>query len=75
MSSEEKPKPLLGRDGLSLLRCPACGRTDVCAPAERLRYTREGWPKCCGQVMAYFTQAEPPVTDDTKIDRPPLPPG
>jgi hypothetical protein len=58
-----------------LLWCSACGRADECAPADLLRYTREGWPRCCGQVMAYFAEAERPASDDTKTDRPPLPGG
>jgi hypothetical protein len=45
-----------------------------CSAADLLRYTREGWPKCCEQVMALFTEAVWPPPDDTKIDRPALPP-
>jgi hypothetical protein len=26
-----------------------------------MRYTRAGWPKCCGLTMAYFMEAERPA--------------
>jgi hypothetical protein len=26
-----------------------------------LRYTRTGWPKCCGEVMALFSPADKPA--------------
>ena len=26
-----------------------------------MQYTRQGWPKCCGQTMAYFMEAERPA--------------
>jgi len=42
-----------------LLRCDACGKTRECSAEESLRYTREGWPKCCGRVMALFTETSP----------------
>ena len=58
-----------------LVRCNACDRTVDCSAADLLRYTREGWPKCCGQVMALFTEAARPQADDTKVDRPSLSPG
>jgi hypothetical protein len=54
-----------------LVRCDQCGRTDECSPSELLRFTREGWPKCCGQVMALFTEAEKRGSDDIALDRPP----
>ena len=39
-----------------LVRCVQCGRADECSPEELLRYTREGWPRCCGQVMALLME-------------------
>jgi hypothetical protein len=51
-----------------LVRCAPCGRTIECAPTDALRYTREGWPKCCGQVMTLFTAAAKPDADDTKVE-------
>ena len=56
-----------------LVRCDACNRMVECSAADLLRYTREGWPKCCGQVMALFTEAAWQPPDDTKLDRPALP--
>jgi hypothetical protein len=40
--------------GRRLLRCDACGRTDDATHADLMRHTREGWPKCCGQMMDYL---------------------
>jgi hypothetical protein len=57
-----------------LVRCDSCERMVECSAADLLRYTREGWPKCCGQVMALFTEAARSEPDDTKVDRPALPP-
>jgi hypothetical protein len=57
-----------------LVRCDTCDRTVECSAADLLRYTREGWPKCCGQVMAMFTEGGWPESNDTKVDRPALPP-
>ena len=40
------------------LRCLACGKTVECRPADLLRCTRTGWPKCCGEVMTLFGPAD-----------------
>ena len=37
-------------DGL-LLWCDMCNRGIHCARADGERYTRDGWPKCCGETM------------------------
>lgn len=55
------------------VRCEQCGRADECSASDLLRFTREGWPRCCGQVMALFTEVEKRDSDDTARD-PPLPP-
>jgi hypothetical protein len=35
-----------------------------------MTYTRDGWPNCCGQMMAYFVEAERPrMSDDTPLER------
>jgi hypothetical protein len=57
-----------------LVRCDSCNGTVECSAADLLRYTREGWPKCCGQVMGLFTEGGGQSSDDTKVDRPALPP-
>jgi hypothetical protein len=49
-------------------------RLDEPSRDDLLRYTRQGWPKCCGSVMALFTEAEKPGPDDTALNRPALPP-
>lgn len=40
-----------------VLLCNACGRRMDCSAEQLLGYTREGWPRCCGQVMAFFVEA------------------
>jgi hypothetical protein len=60
-----------------LLHCDVCGRAVVVADDDLLRYAREGWPRCHGEVMAYFTESgrAAEADDDTVTDRPsPLPP-
>lgn len=57
-----------------LVRCDGCGTNIECLPEDLLRYTRTGWPKCCGSVMTFYTSAEKPGADDTIQDTPPLPP-
>ena len=54
-----------------LLQCNVCGRTIECSVGELLRYTREGWPKCCGQVMAFYTEPSRAGSDARPI--PPTP--
>jgi hypothetical protein len=62
MSNDPTPEPR------RLLRCPACGRTDDVTHADLMRYTRVGWPKCCGLTMAYFTEAERPADVATRFN-------
>jgi ribosomal protein S14 len=47
--------------GRRLLRCPVCGRADEVTQDDLMRHARDGWPKCCGQVMAYFMEAPRPA--------------
>ena len=70
----DTPKQSRSAGPRRLLRCDLCGRTDEPSPSDLLRYTRTGWPRCCGQVMALFTEAEKPGPDDTALDAPPVPP-
>ena len=51
MSTEVNPLPDGGR---RILRCPTCGRSDEVTQTDLLRRSRDGWPKCCGQVMDYI---------------------
>ena len=61
--------------GRRLLRCDRCGRADEATHADLLRHTRDGWPKCCGQTMAYFAEAERPrMSEPTPPEGPALPP-
>jgi hypothetical protein len=66
---DREPPRIAGR---RLLRCDSCGRTVECTGSEVLRYTREGWPKCCNEVMTLFTEDERPASDDTTHDVKPL---
>jgi hypothetical protein len=55
-----------------LLHCDVCSRAVVVADDDLLRYARGGWPTCCGEVMAYFTEGEPGAgSGDTVTDYPP----
>lgn len=38
------------------LQCNACGRWVDCSAEQLLNYTREGWPRCCGRVMALLME-------------------
>lgn len=63
------PQSSRGDGPRRLLRCHSCRQTIESTSEILLRYTREGWPKCCGQVMALFTEAELP--DVQPADPPP----
>ncbi len=43
-----------------ILRCDKCGKTVACQPSEMLVYTVTGWPKCCGETMTLFIEANLP---------------
>ncbi len=63
MPADSFPTPVAGRQ---LLHCHRCRRTDVVTHADLMRYMTKGWPKCCGEVMGYFTEAKhPSATADT----------
>jgi len=53
-----------------LVRCWTCGRCKVCPPADLLRYVHRGWPRCCGQTMAYFAETEQPSLADLGSRKP-----
>jgi hypothetical protein len=38
-----------------------------------MRYMKKGWPRCCGEVMAYFTEARHPSATADTDERPALP--
>jgi hypothetical protein len=48
-----------------IIRCNACGLTVECTASDLLQYTREGWPKCCEQVMTFFTETTRPSVDES----------
>ncbi len=57
--SGDRPDP-----ALPVGRAPRARWCDECDPEEMLRYTRDGWPKCCREVMTLFTP-----TDMTELTR------
>jgi hypothetical protein len=64
----DDPSPTPTGPNFHLLRCLACGNTVECRAADILRYTRDGWPSCCGEVMTLFG----PVDKPTPPERPGL---
>jgi hypothetical protein len=52
MAPDPIPPPAGGH---RFLRCPTCGRSTEVNHDELMRHSRDGWPKCCGQVMDYLT--------------------
>ena len=56
-----------------LLHCATCSNLMVCNSVELLRYTQNGWPKCCGEVMPLYTASDKPSDQaspnrDTRFD-------
>ncbi|HVK13206.1 MAG TPA: hypothetical protein VM597_30920 [Gemmataceae bacterium] len=49
--------------GRRLLRCHVCTRTEERTATEMLGYCQSTWPRCCGEVMAYFTETDPEYRD------------
>ncbi len=47
-------------DTRGILWCNSCHNTIGRHAAELLGYTREGWPKCCGEVMILYIRPELP---------------
>src|SRR5215211_1466649 len=54
----QQPGPDPARE-MSVLRCKLCARTSECTSTDQIRYARNGWPRCCGQVMELFIQTPP----------------
>jgi len=53
MPANPTPAPAGGR---RFLRCPGCGRAAQVTRPDLMRHARDGWPKCCGQVMDYVVE-------------------
>ena len=47
-----------------LLRCEKYGASSVTLLHDLVRHTQQGWPKCCGDMMALFVE-EPTATTAT----------
>ena len=41
-----------------LVMCHTCGRTEAVAAADLPGYMESGWPRCCGEVMTYYLEAD-----------------
>lgn len=48
------------------LRCETCGSIKELEVGAAGRYTRKGWPECCGRTMRWWTQKQ---IDNGEIDR------
>lgn len=56
--------------GRWLLRCTSCGRSEDCTADDNLRYARDGWPRCCREVMTLYVELGRPDPGD--LPPPPL---
>jgi hypothetical protein len=45
---------------INLLRCLTCSKTVECSPTDALKFTKTGWPRCCGEVMTMFIPTSQP---------------
>jgi hypothetical protein len=61
MSTERRAHAKIRR----VLHCDTCGETKPVSTGDLLRFTKEGWPKCCEETMALRDSEEPgaPNTD------------
>ena len=53
------------------LYCSACGRAVRVSTGALLRFTKVGWPKCCGETMV-LRDSDQPGAADTDYDLQPL---
>src|SRR5688572_29064353 len=63
-------EPAGPRTNWRLLQCGQCGRTETPSAADVAGYSRSGWPKCCGQVMSYTSEADARFSPETPIETP-----
>ena len=66
MSSDPVPPAKVRRE----LFCGVCGRTDRVTTRALLWYTKNGWPRCCGETMAVRDADHGEA--NTELDLPPL---
>ena len=69
MPNESFPTPVVGRQ---LLHCYRCHRSNEVTHADLMQYMKKAWPKCCGEVMSYFTEAKHPSPTADTDERPAL---
>lgn len=58
---DQSPVPVWGGGPRRLLWCDLCSLCLERSQEDLLRYTRDGWPQCCGQVMTVFAESERPA--------------
>jgi hypothetical protein len=46
-----------------ILMCPICHKGRPTTAEQQLKYTSKGWPKCCGEVMTLYVEADKPGDD------------
>jgi hypothetical protein len=44
-----------------LVRCGTCERVEYLSAADLAGYVQGGWPRCCGGVMVYALEGDPPA--------------
>ena len=67
MSRDSRPPAKVHRE----LYCATCGRAVRVSTGALLRFTKVGWPKCCGETMA-LRDSDQPGAADTDFDLQPL---
>lgn len=56
LPTTRRPVPMSARP--RIIRCAICERVEPCTFAELLRFTWQGWPTCCGEVMALINRED-----------------
>jgi hypothetical protein len=54
-----------------MLVCRSCGKLTDCRVDNYLRFIREGWPECCGDLMAQCGPVEQVSSDKLAAETPP----
>jgi hypothetical protein len=67
MTGDTQPHRKVRRE----LYCAVCGRAERVATGALLRYTTEGWPKCCKETMA-VRDSDGPGAPNTDYNMEPL---
>jgi hypothetical protein len=63
--TDPKPRPQ-GRRPAGLrrfVRCAVCERVEEVSAQDLAGYMQTGWPRCCREVMTYYSEADPEPDD------------